>query len=109
MGFSETLRDFLVGGVLVASVGALASGGKAGLAAIVATMPVKDLIAVHQGQKSPGGQNELLWGLLMSDIAVTLSTVAMIAAQQQDFGGAQVVAVGFGVWLVAAFALVRPF
>jgi len=100
--------DFLVGGILVSTVAALSSSGMAALGALVATIPIKDTLAVDM-TRDDAATKKMMWSLLMADIAVTIGTGTMIVAKERlNFSKRESIAVSLLAWFVSSLMLIQP-
>jgi hypothetical protein len=107
-GWTEYGITFVWGGVLIAAIQYLINTGHGRWAAILATMPIKDMMLVILNHAYT--RQSVLRDMLEADVAVLLGTIAMIVVAKvyPSVGKHALVVSGAIAWGVAATVLVRP-
>lgn len=106
--WSEYAVTFVWGGILIAAIQYLINTGHGRWAAILATMPIKDMMLVILNHTET--RHDVLRDMLEADVAVLLGTVGMIvvAKVHPDADKKIIVLAGAVTWLMAAAVLLRP-
>ena len=107
-GWTEYGITFVWGGVLIAAIQYLINTGHGRWAAILATMPIKDMMLVILNHTET--RQSVLQDMLAADIAVLMGTIAMIVVTKvyPSVGKHALVVSGAIAWGVAATVLLRP-
>lgn len=106
--YIDYVQTFAWGGLLIASIQLLVDTGYGKWAAIIAAMPVKDVLVI--GLQRQEDRPKAVVDMLIADASVVAGALVMafVLATKPDLPLAPLAAVGILSWLISTVVLLRP-